>query len=488
MKKLKSLLAALLCAGLVAATALAQTAPAKAPAKSAPSDTAAAQAPAKAPTKAPAAKPAGPRPITISFTQQTLKNGLRVILSEDHSAPTYSIAVNYDVGSRNEKEGRSGFAHLFEHMMFQGSKNVGKGEHFILVENNGGGVNGTTNNDRTLYFETLPKNQLDLGLFLEADRMRALNVNQENLDNQRKAVQEERRLRIDNQPYGPTFLAIDELAYDNYAYKHSVIGTMEDLNAANLQDVQDFFRTYYAPNNAVVVLVGDFVSAEALAKVKKYFEEIPSQPKPPAVDMSEPPASGERRKTMEDGFAQQPRLDIFYKIPRGNTDDWYALDIAGDVLVRGQSSRLYQKLVREKQVATGVFGGPDSRRGMSLFSFAVALRPTAKPEDVEKMIYEEVERLKTEPVSEGELKKISMQNRRQRAQQMQSTLARAVALSEAAIAYNDPNVVNTIEKRQNAVTAKDVQRVAQTYWTEKNRSVITTLVKPKAPAAPPAKQ
>src|SRR5271167_1256555 len=203
----------------------------------------------------------------IPIEQYTLKNGLRVVLSEDHSAPVYAISVTYNVGSRNERPGRTGFAHLFEHMMFQGSENVGKGEHFILIENNGGGMNGTTNTDRTNYFETLPANQLDLGLFLEADRMKSLAVTRANLDNQRNAVEEERRLRVDNQPYGKTSEVISDTAYDNFGYKHSTIGSMADLNAASLEELQNFFRIYYAPNNAVLALVGDFKKEEALAKI-----------------------------------------------------------------------------------------------------------------------------------------------------------------------------------------------------------------------------
>ena len=231
----------------------------------------------------------------IPIREFKLKNGLRVIMSEDHSAPTYAIAITYNVGSRDERQGRTGFAHLFEHMMFQGSENVGKGEHFILVDMNGGSMNGTTNQDRTNYFQALPANQLDLGLFLEADRMKSLVINQANLDNQRNAVQEERRLGVDNQPYGKTFETIIGTAYDNFAYKHSTIGSMEDLNAADVKDVADFFRIYYAPNNAVLTLVGDFKTDEALAKVKKYFEAIPSQPQPPAPDMTEPEQKAERR-------------------------------------------------------------------------------------------------------------------------------------------------------------------------------------------------
>ena len=198
-----------------------------------------------------------------------------MIISEDHSAPVFAVAVNYNVGSRDERKGRTGFAHLFEHMMFKGSANVGAGEHPQLVFSNGGSMNGTTNKDRTLYFEILPANQLDLPLFLEADRMRSLDITKENLDNQRNAVQEERRLGVDNQPYGRTFEVRDELAYENFAYEHSVIGSMADLSAATVDDVSAFFKTYYAPNNAVLSIVGDVDTKVTLEKVRKYFESIP---------------------------------------------------------------------------------------------------------------------------------------------------------------------------------------------------------------------
>ena len=249
----------------------------------------------------------------INFKESKLKNGLRVFLVEDHSAPVVSISVIYDTGSRNEKQGRTGFAHLFEHMMFQGSENVGKSEHFILVDTNGGQMNGTTNEERTLYFETLPANQLDLALFLEADRMRGLDITKENLDNQRNAVQEERRLGVDNQPYGQLREQFGEKMYDNFAYKHSVIGSLADLNAASVEDVKEFFRIYYAPNNATLALVGDFKSADALAKIKKQFETIPAQPAPPKVDAAEPEQTAERRFTVDDPLAQLALLNIGYK-------------------------------------------------------------------------------------------------------------------------------------------------------------------------------
>src|SRR5579863_9863005 len=227
-----------------------------------------------------------PKPLRIPIEQYKLDNGLRIVMSVDHSAPTYGISITYNVGSHSEHAGRTGFAHLFEHMMFEGSENVGKGEHMILVENNGGNMNGTTTEDRTNYFEAFAANQLDLGLFLEADRMRSLVISQANLDNQRNAVQEERRSGMDNQPYGKTGEVVQDLVYDNFANKHDVIGSMEDLNAATVKDVQDFFRIYYAPNNAVLTLVGDFQPDEALAKIRKYFGEIPAQPAAPVPDLT----------------------------------------------------------------------------------------------------------------------------------------------------------------------------------------------------------
>ena len=209
----------------------------------------------------------------IVFDEFKLKNGLRVLLAEDHRAPTFSICMTYNVGSRDERPGRTGFAHLFEHMLFQGSENVGKGEHFILVQNNGGSANGTTNSDRTNYFETLPANQLELGIFLEADRMRAPAINQANFDNQRSTVQEERRQNYDNRAYGKTYEAVIDLVYDNFPYKHSTIGSMEDLNAATLDDAIDFFRTYYAPNNAVLSMVGRFQNRSRPGIDQEVFRE-----------------------------------------------------------------------------------------------------------------------------------------------------------------------------------------------------------------------
>jgi zinc protease len=476
MRLMRFMLAGLLGLSLVAPLATSQ-APKPPAAASAAKATPAAQA-----KRAPQAA-AKRKTVSIAFKEYKLKNGLRVILSEDHSAPTYSIAVTYNAGSRDERKGRTGFAHLFEHMMFEGSENVGKGEHFLLVENNGGDMNGTTTEDRTNYFETLPANQLDLGLFLESDRMRSLAINQANLDNQRNTVQEERRLGIDNRPYGKTFEAWNETAYDNFAYKHSVIGSMEDLNAATVGDVASFFKTYYAPDNAVLVLVGDFTSEEALAKVRKYFESISSQAPPPAPDMTEAEQKGERRKTLEDAFAQMPRIDILYKIPPGNTLDFYALDMLADILAGGQSSRLYQKLVKESELAVSAGGGTMEHRGPGLEVFILTPRPDKKLADVEKAVYAEIERVKTEPVADWEMEKIRMMNRRGRAQMLESTLDRAMMIGLYTVFYNEPALINTIEEKYSRVTKQDLLRVARSYLKDSNRTVIITVPKPQAAPA-----
>jgi zinc protease len=422
--------------------------------------------------------------VQIPIQQFTLKNGLRVVLSEDHAAPTVSLCVTYDVGSRNELSGHTGFAHLFEHMMFQGSQNVGKGEHMILVRVNGGDMNGTTSEDSTNYFERMPANQLDLALFLESDRMRALRVTQANLDNQRNTVQEERRLRMDNQAYGKTEEIMEDLAYDNFAYKHDTMGSMADLNAASLADVTQFFKTYYAPNDAVLSLVGDFKTTEALAKIKKYFEDIPAQPAPPPVDMSEPAQTAERRTVVEDSFARLPRLDIVYKTVPANTPDWYALDVLGDILFSGPSSRLYQKLVKEKAVALQVAGGIDMRRGPALFQAFALLKPGQDSQEIERLIYEEFERVKKDGVTPAEMQKVIIQDRLQQAGSLASTLNRARTLGRYAVYFHDPNLLNTTLANYGEVTAADVQRVARQYLGETQRTIVLTNPKAQAPPAP----
>ncbi|MBZ5537012.1 MAG: insulinase family protein [Acidobacteriia bacterium] len=424
--------------------------------------------------------------VKVDFKDVKLANGLRVLIAEDHTAPVISLAVTYNTGSRNERQGRTGFAHLFEHMMFKGSENVGTGEHMLLVFNNGGNLNGSTNEDRTNYFEELPANQLDLALFLEADRMRSLPaaITKENLDNQRNAVQEERRLGVDNQPYGKTEEKFQETMYDNFTYKHSVIGSMQDLNAASVEDVIDFFHIYYAPNNAVLALVGDFKTDEALAKIKKYFEPIPSHAAPPPVDSTEPDQTAERRFTMEDQLARLPQLAIGYKGFVGNTPDFYAMQVLNQALASGQSSRLYQILVKEKELVANIFGFVREMRGPGYYQLTATLKPTTKFEDVEAVINEEIAKLQQEPIADWELQKAKNSARRFSVQALQSTLGVAIRLSQYGVYYNDPSLINTQFEKVDAVTKADVQRVANKYLKVTNRTVAQTVPKPKTAASP----
>jgi zinc protease len=420
------------------------------------------------------------RSADTKFTDTVLKNGLRVIIAEDHVAPVYSVAVSYNAGSRDERRGRTGFAHLFEHMMFKGSENVGPGEHFTLIFNNGGNMNGTTNKDRTLYFETLPSNQLDLGLFLEADRMRSLVINKENLDNQRNAVQEERRLGVDNNPYGHTFEAIDSVAYDNFAYQHSVIGSMADLNAASVEDVTAFFKTYYAPNNAVLAIVGDVRTADCLARVRKYFESIPRQTAPVPVDMTEPAQAAERRLMLDDPLARLTRVDIVFKVPPSLSRDDDALSVLGTVLGGGRSSRLYEAVVRQAQLASGVGAFKGESRGPGLFQISATLTPGKSAADVERAIYAEIEKLRATPPNDWEIEKARTSAKRAFVSQLQSSLQRAILLSQYALFYDDPARINTRVTRIAAVSAADVQRVARQYLVPENRTVVITTPKPAA--------
>ncbi len=421
---------------------------------------------------------------TADWLDVRLKNGLRVIVQEDHRAPVYGLAVVYDVGSRNEVPGRTGFAHLFEHMMYEGSANVGKGEQMILVQENGGVMNGNTTQDRTSYYEELPANQLDLGLFLESDRMRSLNVTQQNLDNQRNAVQEERRLRIDNQPYGVLFELLPATVFDNFAYKHSLIGSMADLNAATLQDVQQFFHTFYAPNNATIALVGDFDQKTALAKIRKYFEDIPRQPTPKANDYSEPPQTAERRATVEDPFASQPMVTIAFKTVAANTADYYALDTLMSVLGDGKASRLYQALVKEKQLATSVSAGMQSFRGQSLAIVRARPRPGVDLAQIEKAIYAEIDRAKKETPADWEMEQAQNQSKLLTANYQGVTLGRAIDMAQDAVFFNEPGLLFITAQKYGAVKKNDVTRVAAEYLTENKRSVITVLPKAKPASSP----
>ncbi len=412
----------------------------------------------------------------LQVSRATLDNGLRVVLNQDHTVPTVAVSVYYDVGSRNEQQGRSGFAHLFEHMMFQGSENVGKGEHFSLIINRGGSANGTTSGDRTNYFETLPSNELALGLWLEADRMRSLAVTQENFENQRTTVMEERRQRIDNQPYVPSMLRINELAYGSYwPYAHSTIGDMQDLIDAPLEAVQEFFETYYAPNNAVLSISGDFDSQEAMQLVEQYFGDIPSKPTPPFEAAPIVPQEAERTETMDDPNATLPAFHLAYHIPASRTTDHYALEMLALILGDGESSRLYQRLVKREEICQEVAVGTDDRRGPDLFSAWAVMASGHRPETAQRIIYEELESVAKRGVTERELQKAKNRVSAAFVFGLQSNMARSQQLAEFELYWGDANLLKLELDHYLAVTAEDIQRVAGQYFDVANRTVLNVL-------------
>ena len=418
----------------------------------------------------------------IKFTDTRLSNGLRILVAEDHYAPIYAICVAYGVGSKDEVAGRTGFAHLFEHMMFKGSENVGPGEHFFTIFNYGGNMNGTTNSDRTVYFETMPKNQLDAGMFLESDRMRSLAITAENLENQRQAVKEERRLRMDNQAYGPSSERLNELLFDGFAYHHSVIGSMADLDAATVDDVKEFFRIYYAPNNAALAIVGDVDTKEVLAKAEKYFGNIPRQSAPKPADLSEPGHTKERKETIQDKLARAAQVTIAFPIPSDLSPDMPGLDALAMILGQGDSSRLYQKLVKEQQICSAVVANDPSRLGPGSFQVTCRVAPGKKIEDAESLIEEEITNAMSAPVTDAELKRVRTAMRRRDVAIRTSVLGRALALAEGAIIYNDPNRINTSNARIATATPADIQRVARQYLKPENRVILETVPAAQTPA------
>ena len=421
--------------------------------------------------------------------QFSLKNGLRVVFNRDNTIPVVSVAVYYNVGSRDERRGRTGFAHLFEHMMFQGSENVPKAGHFQFISNAGGDMNGTTSTERTNYFQTLPANQLPLALWLESDRMRSLAVTKENLDNQRNAVQEEKRMRYDNQPYINGLLRINEMIFKNFSNAHSTIGSMEDLDAASVADVQEFFRIYYAPNNAVLVLSGDFDPKEARAQIEKYFETIPSQPNPPAPDVSEPAEVATRQDTYNDRFAQLPAFILGWKVPQRRTPDFYALSLAGNLLFGGESSRLYQRMVKGQESVVAVQGFFGERRGpSSMYIFALP-KPGKDPAQVRQSALDEIKRLATEGPTAEEMEKLRNNLINDAVRGRQSSMFRAQQIAEYTLYDNDPNLFNTELDRYLAVTAEQIKQAAKRYLDTDNYATLNIVpagAGSRAAAAQPA--
>jgi predicted Zn-dependent peptidase len=408
------------------------------------------------------------QPLKIEYYK--LQNDLRVVLNPDDSVPVVSVAVFYDVGSRNEKPGRTGFAHLFEHMMFQGSENVGKAQHFQYISKAGGTMNGTTSSERTNYFETLPANQLPLALWLESDRMRSLAVTKENLDNQREAVKEEKRLRYDNQPYGQVFDLINSMIYKNFANAHSTIGSMEDLDAATVEDVKEFFRIYYAPNNAVLVISGSFDVEEAKKLVEKYFATIPKQPAPPPVDVSEPEEVAAKTKVYEDKLAPLPAFLDGWKVPPRNTTEFKALSLAGKLLYDGESSRLYQKLVKGDESVIQIFGITDERRGPSSIIIGALPKPGRDIKQIRNQIYAEIKQLATEGPTSEEMKKLHNQLINDEIRLRQSSLSRALRIGEYALYDGDPLLINKELEELLKITPEQIRNAVNKYLNTENRA------------------
>ena len=408
----------------------------------------------------------------LEIEEYSLENGLRVILNREASVPVVAVAVYYNVGSRNEREGRTGFAHLFEHMMFQGSENVPKAGHFQFIMKAGGTMNGTTSSERTNYFETLPANQLPLALWLESDRMRSLAVTQENLDNQREAVKEEKRLRYDNQPYGQIFDLITEMIYRNFANSHSTIGSMEDLDDATVDDVQEFFRIYYAPNNAVLVISGAFEPGTAKQLVETYFGDIKPQPVPPELDVSEPSEVAETYREWEDKLAPFPAFLIGWKIPPRRTPEFNALYLAGKVLYDGDSSRLYQKLVKGDESVIQLFGFTDERRGPSSIFIGAIPKPEKDLSRIRDAIMHEINDLAQHGPSSAEMQKINNQLINDAVRLRQSSMTRAQQIAEFALYDGDPKLVNTELEALLSVTADQIRQAVSKYLNTDNRALL----------------
>lgn len=408
----------------------------------------------------------------LALEEFSLGNGLRVVLNRDESVPVVSVAVYYDVGSRNERKGRTGFAHLFEHMMFQGSENVGKAEHFQFIMKAGGTMNGTTSSERTNYYETLPANQLPLALWLESDRMRALAVTQENLDNQREAVKEEKRLRYDNQPYGHVFDLMTELVFRNFANAHSTIGSMEDLDDATVEDVREFFRIYYAPNNAVLVISGSFDPAEAKSLAEKYFGDIPAQPSPEPVDVAEPAEVADTYREHIDALAPFPAFLFGWKIPPRNTPQHDALGLAGTLLYDGDSSRLYQKLVKGQESVIQLFGFTDERRGPSSVVIGAIPKPDRDLSSIRDAIMGEIRDLAENGPTAEEMEKLQNQLINDAVRKRQSSLARAQQIAECALYDGDPHAVNSELEGLLAISGDDIKLAVREYLATENRVLL----------------
>ena len=413
----------------------------------------------------------------IKFDRFTLDNGLKVILHEDHTTPNVVISVLYHVGSKNEKPERTGFAHFFEHLMFEGSENIARGEYDKYVSRAGGALNAYTSQDRTYYYEFLPSNYLELGLWLESERMKHAVVDSKGIETQRAVVKEERKQRMDNQPYGTLMEQVFVRLFDNHPYRWMPIGSMEHLDAASDEDYQQFYKDFYLPDNAVLTIAGDINKSTAKVLVEKYFSTIPKSSKPIyRPDITEAPLNGPKRDTVYDRV-QLPALIIGHRTPAQGSKDYYAMEMLNTLLSNGNSSRIYRSLVDEKQLAiqAGSFQFPLEDPGLGI-SYGIA-NMGVELIDIEKAILGEIEKVQNQPISDQELKKLQNQIENQFVDKLSSVEGIAENLAVYETHYGDASLINTEINRYLAVTKEDIQRVANLYFDEKNRLVLFWLPK-----------
>ncbi|TPE43408.1 insulinase family protein [Pontibacter mangrovi] len=417
----------------------------------------------------------------------TLDNGLKVILSPDKTAPIVTVAAYYNIGFRIEPKDRTGFAHLFEHMMFQGSDNLGKMEFIQLVQKNGGILNGSTRFDFTNYFEIVPAHKLQTMLWAEADRMKGLNITQDNLTNQQGVVKNEVKVNVLNQPYGGfPWLDMPQYANKNWYNAHNFYGDLDDLDAATLEDVQSFFKTYYAPNNAALVVVGDFEPDQAKAWVKQYFSDIPSATIPEKVNLTEPPQEKEQRFTKDDKLANKPALAFAYHMPERNTPEYYAMGLLNQILLEGDDSRLYQALVQDKGYTGSVSGGINylgnmfNYNGPMLWMGDLVYDKTVSADSILSVIDGEIEKLRQNGVSQEQLDLAMVKMRSSLYDQVSQMygFGKADLLATFALFDNDPERINRLEEEFSKVTPALMQQTVEKYLRPTNRTIL--IINPQA--------
>jgi predicted Zn-dependent peptidase len=421
---------------------------------------------------------------SVPVVYRKLPNGLRVVVSENHAAPVVIVEVMYRIGFRIEPKDRTGFAHLFEHLMFQGSEHVGKFEHVRIVNENGGVLNGSTRFDHTNYFEVMPSNALDLAMWLEADRMRSLKISPENLKNQQDVVSEEVRVNVLNQPYGAfEWLGLPQQANTNWYNAHNFYGDLSHLQAATLDDVKKFFDTYYAPNNAVLVVSGDTTPDEVMKLAETHFGGIASRALPPRPDISEPPQTTEKFVTESDKLARTPAVAFGYHLPERMTREFFALSLLDPLLVSDESAKLYQALIKENQIASDVSGGFNyglgnnwDYNGPMLYTFRVDYRPDLKGADVLKVVDKVISAIQEHGITEDELKQAKVNLRSLFLENLEGGIipgfGRADLLAALALYDDNPNRINTILTDLDKVTVAEVQQAAKKYLVPTNRTTI----------------